>query len=133
VPTVKQLTIHPKDLDWKFTRGSGAGGQHRNKTESAVDLTHIPTGVVVHCESERSQNQNKDIALSKLRAKLWASQSEASASTRAKARKEQVGTGQRGDKAWTVRTQDDQVTYHGTGQKFRLRDYLDGNYQILNM
>lgn len=129
-PPAKLLVVNSSDLQWVFSRGSGAGGQHRNKTESAVDLTHTPTGLVVHCESERSQQQNKAIALSKLRARLWDAQQGQAAQERAKTRKDQLGTGQRGDKSWTVRTQDDQVTYHPTGQKFRLKDYLEGDYTI---
>lgn len=129
-PTREQLYVNPADLDWVFSRGSGAGGQHRNKTESAVDLTHTPTGVRVHCESERSQNQNKAIALAMLRSRLWAAQQAASSASRDKDRRAQVGTGQRGDKTWTVRVRDDIVTHHDTGQKFHLRDYLDGKYEI---
>src|SRR6476619_3713320 len=71
-PDERQLVIAERDLDWAYSRGSGAGGQHRNKTESAVDLTHLPTGIVVHCESERSRLQNRAIALSQLRARIFA-------------------------------------------------------------
>ena len=130
-PTAKQLVINPADLVWAFSRGSGAGGQKRNKTESAVDLTHRPTGVVVHCESERSQTQNKANALSMLRSRLWEAQQEADHAKRSKDRRAQVGTGQRGDKSWTIRVQDDTVTHHPSGQKFRLREYLAGNYEIV--
>ena len=129
-PTATQLTIAPGDLQWAFSRGSGAGGQNRNKTDSAVDLTHRPTGVVVHCESERSQQQNKANALAMLRARLWEARVEADHQARSAARREQLGSGERGDKRWTVRTQDDVVTHHASGEKFRLRDYLDGNYEV---
>ena len=130
-PTATQLTINPGDLEWVFSRGSGAGGQHRNKTESAVDLTHRPTGVVVHCESERSQLQNKAIALTMLRSRLWEAQRERDHAKRAKDRKDQIGTGMRGNKSWTIRVQDDQATHHESGQKFRLREYLSGSYEII--
>lgn len=129
-PTATQLTINQGDLEWVFSRGSGAGGQHRNKTESAVDLTHRPTGVVVHCESERSQLQNKANALAMLRSRLWEAQRERDHAKRAKERKGQVGTGERSDKTWTVRMTDEIVTHHPSGQKFRLREYLAGNYEI---
>lgn len=129
-PTPKQLVIHPGDLEWKFSRGSGAGGQNRNKTDSAVDLTHRPTGVVVHCETERSQLQNKANALALLRSRIWEAQRSQELAQRSKERREQVGTGQRGDKNWTVRYQDGIVTYEPTRQKFRLREYLAGSYEI---
>lgn len=130
-PPATVLKVRPEDLDWVFTRGSGAGGQHRNKTCSAVDLTHKPTRTVVHCESERSQNQNKEIALAMLRARLWEVQRTKEHNARSAERRSQVGSGMRGDKSWTVRTQDDTVTYNGTGQKFRLRAYLQGDYEII--
>lgn len=130
-PTPTQLVIHPGDLDWKFTRGSGAGGQNRNVTNSSVDLTHLPTGVVVHCESERSQTQNKANALAMLRSRLWQAQKEREHAQRSKDRKGQVGTGERSDKTWTVRMTDEIVTHHASGQKFTLREYLSGNYEIV--
>mgnify|MGYP003393818347 CR=1 FL=1 len=129
-PSELQLKVDPEDLEWAFTRGSGAGGQKRNKTCSAVDLTHRPTGVTVHCESERSQHQNKVNALTFLRATLWQAQIDKAHADRATLRKEQVGVGSRGDKTWTIRTQDDWVTHHPTGSKFRLRDYLQGVYEV---
>lgn len=129
-PRPTQLEIKNSDLEWSFSRGSGAGGQHRNKTESAVDLVHRPTGVRVHCESERSQQQNKAIALTMLRARLWEAQKEKDHQKRSQQRKDQLGAGKRGDKTWTVRTQDDTVTYHPTNQKLRLKEYMDGRYII---
>lgn len=129
-PTQTQLTIHPNDLEWTFSRGSGPGGQNKNKTETAVDLKHVPTGVVVHCESERSQNQNKILALGFLRSRIWQSIQEREHQQRSKDRRSQIGTGQRGDKNWTVQVQNDRVTYHPTGQKFRLKDYLSGRYTV---
>lgn len=125
-PTAKELVINPGDLDWAFSRGSGAGGQHRNKTESAVDLTHRPTGVVVHCESDRSQKQNKANALTMLRSRLWEAQREQEHAVRSKDRRGQIGTGMRGDKVVTVRVQDGIVTWHILGQKQPLKSYLSG-------
>ncbi len=129
-PTQTELNIHPNDLEWAFSRGSGPGGQNRNKTESAVDLTHIPTGVVVHCESERSQTKNKALALGLLRSRLWETLRTRDHQQRSKDRKTQVGSGERSDKHWTVQVQNDRVTYHPTGQKFRLKDYLSGKYSV---
>jgi peptide chain release factor 1 len=127
-PTEIELRINPGDLDWRFSRGSGPGGQNRNKVETAVDLTHIPTGVQVHAESERSQTDNKRCALAALRARLWVSMKDKADRERAATRKAQVGCGARGDKTVTIRTQDGQVTFHATGRKIRLKDYLAGDW-----
>src|SRR5512147_1368265 len=88
-PTEAQVQIRESDVEWQACRGSGAGGQNRNKVNSAVQLWHRPTGIAVRCESERSQWQNRQTAMAMLRARLWQARSEASASTEAAARKEQ--------------------------------------------
>lgn len=120
------LRIEPGDLEWRTCRGSGAGGQHRNKTESAVQVTHLPTGLSVRCETERSQQRNRQTALALLRARLWADRSAAAAAARAGTRRAQVGSGMRGDKRRTVRCQDDAVTDHVLGVTWRLSDYKKG-------
>lgn len=122
------LRIHPADLVWCRSRGSGAGGQHRNKTESAVDLTHVPTGTTVHCESERSLHRNEAIALARLRALLAATRLAEAKGARDANRREQVGTGMRGDKRRTIRQQDGTVVDHLTGQSWRFRDYERGEW-----
>lgn len=127
-PVEAALVIAPADLEWQTCRGSGAGGQHRNKTETAVQLRHRPTGTAVRCESERSQAQNRRTALALLRAKLWEAQQRAQAAARAQERREQLGTGERGDKRRTVRVQDGQVVDHQSGRRWRLRDYLKGEW-----
>ncbi len=124
----KQISIKDRELIWKTCRGSGPGGQHRNKTESAVQVTHIPTGLSVRCESERSQHHNKVSALELLRARLWEQTKKALTKQRTDDRKEQVGSGMRGDKRRTVRHQDGQVVDHITGRKWRLKDYLRGEW-----
>lgn len=127
-PTPIQLVLNDKDLDIRTCRGSGAGGQHRNKTESAIQITHIPTGTTAHCENERSQAQNKATALGLLRARLWAAQHAAATARHANERKGQVGSGMRGDKRRTVRCQDNQVNDHVTGQFWTYKEYQRGQW-----
>ncbi len=115
------------EISIQTTRGSGPGGQHRNKTETCVIATHNPTGTVVRIDG-RSQNQNKHVALKLLTSRVHAARMEASALDREKERKQQVGSGMRGDKVRTYRTQDDQVTDHRTGQRWRLRDWVRGDW-----
>ena len=99
-------------------------------TSSAVDLIHVPTKTTVHSESERSLQDNKRIALLTLRARLWNDIQEKEKASRNGARKDMIGMGERGSKNWTVRFQDDHVTYHPTGKKIRLKDYLNGDYDL---
>src|SRR5262249_35270466 len=127
-PAEAALFIDPSDLVWRRSRGSGAGGQHRNKTESAVDLTHVPSGTVVHCESERSVHRNAAIALARLRAVLAEASRRRKADTRDAVRRDQVGSGMRGDKRRTIREQDGTVIDHPTGRKWRLREYVRGDF-----
>lgn len=126
--TERQISIKDRELIWKTCRGSGPGGQHRNKTESAVQVTHIPSGLSVRCESERSQHQNKESALELLRARLWELKTKELTDKRTNARKEMIGSGMRGDKRRTIRFQDGQVVDHITGRKWRLKDYLRGEW-----
>jgi peptide chain release factor 1 len=124
-PAETELALPERDLEWKTTTGSGPGGQHRNKTESAVLLTHLPSGVRVRCETERSQQQNRMLALALLRARLLdARQSQAMASANAD-RRAQIGTGMRGDKVRTIRA--DGVTDHRRQVRWPLKDYLRGD------
>ena len=127
-PTELQLRIDPGDLEFSTCRGSGAGGQKRNKTESAVVILHVPTGLQVRCETERSQYQNKASALALLRARLWESERSKATSGLAMLRKQQIGSGQRGDKRRTIAVQRDEVVDHVTGRRWSYRDYYRGNW-----
>lgn len=120
--------IKDSDIDLQAFRGSGAGGQARNKTSNAVRLTHKPTKIVVRCESERSQSQNIAIAKSLLSAKLHELMYHETHNAEALSRKTQIGSGMRGDKRRTIRTQDNKVHDHVTGSIWRLSDYLKGDW-----
>lgn len=120
--------IDPKELEIKTCRGSGAGGQHRNVTDSAVTVKHKPSGIVVRCENERSQHQNKENALSLLRAKLFEQQQQKQIDQQNATRKKHVGKGMRGDKIRTIRMQDGVVINHITGKKSKLKDFLRGDF-----
>lgn len=128
-PTRAEIHIADSELDWDTCRGSGPGGQHRNKTESAVMLLHKPTGLLVRCESERSQHQNRATALSVLRARLWQLEQNRLTEGRRASRKSQVGSGMRGDKRRTVRAQDGLVTDHLTGRRWSYTSYLRGLWE----
>jgi peptide chain release factor 1 len=130
-PRAGEFEIDPRDLEEKFTRGSGCGGQHRHKTSSAVQLRHKPTGVCVRCEDGRSQAHNRETALRLLRAKLVEAKRQAEFDARAHERRTQAGSGQRGDKVRTVAVQRDQVTDHRTGRTCSFREYMRGNLRLL--
>ncbi len=125
-PTDVQIRLDDRDLDYRTCRASGAGGQKVNKTDSAVQLTHRPTGLMVRVETERSQHQNRATALALLRARLWQSQHDSQAAARADDRRAQVGSGMRGDKRRTVAVQRGTVVDHVTGRSWSVRDYLRG-------
>ena len=132
-PAHTELSLRESDLEWRTCKGSGAGGQHRNKTESAVVLTHRPTQTTVRVESERSQHQNRATALIALRARLANRQALAHHEGENAARRLQVGSGQRGDKIRTVQVRHGIVTDHRTGSKARLTDYLRGEVERLHI
>jgi peptide chain release factor 1 len=120
--------LDQKDVVVTTARGTGSGGQNRNKTESCVIAVHRPTGIQVRIDNERSQHQNRATALKVLAARIHDVESERMNRLRESERKTQVGSGQRGDKVRTYRTQDDLVTDHRTGMKFRLSRWYDGNW-----
>lgn len=122
-----RVKLDERDLDFKTCRGSGAGGQHRNVTDSAVQLTHKPTGIQVRVESERSQHQNKELAKSILRARLQEAATDARTEKRNAKRRSQIGGGARGDKRRTIAIQRGQVTDHVTGKTMSAKKYLRGD------
>lgn len=130
-PQEHEVHINPADLDESFTRGSGAGGQHRNKTDTAVVLLHRPSGIQVRVDGGRSQWLNRQAALGVLRARLKAAGQDAATSKRNSKRKLQVGSGMRGDKIRTVAVQRDQVTDHQTGKTTSAKKYLRGHLKPL--
>jgi len=130
-PTEAQVQLDLRDVEIKTCRGSGAGGQHRNVTDSAVQATHRPSGVMVRCEGERSQHQNREAALRLLRARLLEFERGQVDHARNANRRDQVGTGMRGDKIRTVAVQRDQVTDHRTGKQIKLKPYMRGELDLL--
>lgn len=130
---ISDVTIDPKDLDVKTCRGSGKGGQHRNVTDSAVQVTHIPSGISVRVENGRSQHANKETAIESIQAQLKAARDTKHLETQNNQRKQQVGSGMRGDKIRTIRTQDDTVVNHVTGNRCRYKKYARGDFSGLIM
>jgi len=109
---IDEVPINPADLRIDTFRASGAGGQHVNKTDSAIRITHLPTGVVVECQDERSQHKNRSRAMALLRARLLEAQQQKQAAQQAQDRKLQVGTGDRSERIRTYNYPQGRVTDH---------------------
>ena len=124
---LEEITINPSDLRVDTFRASGSGGQHVNKTDSAVRLTHIPTGTVVECQDERSQHKNKARAMSVLQARIMNAESEKQRSEQAQTRKGLVGSGDRSERIRTYNYPQGRITDHRINLTlYKLDEFMQG-------
>jgi peptide chain release factor 1 len=127
-----EIEIRSTDLEIDTFKASGAGGQHVNKTESAIRITHKPSGIIVSCSEERSQLQNRARAMDMLRAQLAANQRREREESEASLRRSQVGTGDRSEKIRTYNYPQDRITDHRINQNFQnIKAILDGDMEKL--
>jgi peptide chain release factor 1 len=129
---VDEIEINPADLRTDTYRSSGAGGQHVNKTDSAVRITHLPSGIVVECQDERSQHKNRSRAMALLKARLLAAEQEKQQSAQAHARRLQVGSGDRSERIRTYNFPQGRVTDHRINLTlYKLQQVMDGQLDEL--
>jgi peptide chain release factor 1 len=129
---LEEVELNPADLRVDTYRSSGAGGQHVNKTDSAIRITHLPTGIVVECQDERSQHKNRSRAMSLLRARLLAGERDKQQSQQAKSRKLQVGSGDRSERIRTYNFPQGRVTDHRINLTlYKLDDVMHGHLDEL--
>ena len=129
---IEQIEINSGDLRIDTYRASGAGGQHINKTDSAIRITHLPSGIVVECQDERSQHKNRSRALSLLQAKLLTGEREKQQSAQAQSRRLQVGSGDRSERTRTYNFPQGRITDHRINLTlYKLSDILAGNLDVI--
>ena len=129
---IEQVEINPGDLRVDTYRASGAGGQHVNKTDSAIRLTHLPSGIVVECQDERSQHKNRSRAMALLQAKLLAAEREKQTSAQARDRKLQVGSGDRSERIRTYNFPQGRITDHRINLTlYQLGEVLNGSLDAI--
>jgi peptide chain release factor 1 len=132
IDEVESVDVNPADLRVDTYRSSGAGGQHVNKTDSAVRITHLPTGIVVECQDERSQHKNRSRAMALLKARLLAAEQEKQQSAQAQSRKLQVGSGDRSERIRTYNFPQGRITDHRINLTlYRLADVMEGDLDAL--
>lgn len=123
-----EIEINPADIKMEVFRASGAGGQHINKTSSAVRLIHIPTGMVAECQTQRSQLQNREYAMNLLKSRLYEIEKQKQDSEIANARKSQVGSGDRSEKIRTYNYPQGRITDHRIGMSvYQMENFLNGD------
>lgn len=131
-PSEIEIEINAKDLRIDTMRASGAGGQHVNTTNSAVRVTHLPTGMMVECQTDKSQLRNRDLALAKLRAKMYEQKLAKQLRSASEMRKQQMGMGERNEKIRTYNYNQDRVTDHrlANGTLHNLKGFLEGGMAL---
>ena len=131
-PEIEEQEINPADLKVDTYRASGAGGQHVNKTDSAIRLTHLPTGIVVECQDERSQHKNRARAMSLLKAKLYDAEREKQEAHQAATRKSLVGSGDRSERIRTYNYPQGRMTDHRINLTlYKLDEIMEGNLDLV--
>lgn len=129
---VEDVVINPNDIEVDTYRASGAGGQHVNKTSSAIRITHIPSGIVVTCQDQRSQHKNREKAMRVLKAKLYEIERQKHDSELAENRKSQVGTGDRSERIRTYNFPQRRVTDHRIGfTLYQIEQFINGDMDEL--
>jgi len=132
VAEVEQMDINSNDLKVDTFRASGAGGQHVNKTDSAIRLTHLPSGIVVECQDERSQHKNRARAMSVLQAKLLSAEQEKQQAEQAETRRLLVGSGDRSERIRTYNYPQGRITDHRINLTlYKLEDFMEGNIDLV--
>jgi peptide chain release factor 1 len=129
---IEEIEVNPADLRIDTYRSSGAGGQHVNKTDSAIRITHLPSGIVVECQDERSQHKNRSRAMALLKARLLAAEQEKQQSAQAQSRRLQVGSGDRSERIRTYNFPQGRVTDHRINLTlYKLDKVMDGDLDEL--